>query len=66
MYTWVAERNVTKFVGDIAPLISRLSTNGGPTSTDHLGYVAFGSEALYAFNNVTFYVPELQIDLTSQ
>lgn len=65
VYTWVAQGNTTEFVGDIEPLITTLADHGGPTSADYLGYVAFGSEALYSTQNVTFAVPSLSIDLTT-
>jgi len=63
VHTWVADKNATRFNGNIAPLITRLSANGGPKATDHLGYVAFGSEALYSPQNMTFYVPKLQLEV---
>ena len=65
VYTWVAQSNTTEFVGDIAPLINSLSTHGGPTTADYLGYVAFGSEALWSTTNVTFAVRELNLDLVT-
>lgn len=65
VYTWVAQGNTTEFFGDVEPLISTLAQHGGPTSTDYLGYVAFGSEALYSTQNVTFAVPSLSIDLVT-
>jgi hypothetical protein len=66
VHTWVADKNATSFKGDISPLITRLAKSGGPSGTDHLGYVAFGSEALYSSQNMTFYVPQLQLDLESK
>ena len=63
VFTWVAHGNTTKFDADIYPLLDQLSQFGGPVKTDHLGYVAFGSEALYSLQNVTFAVPDLQMDL---
>ena len=66
VFTWVAQGNTTEFRGDIAPLITTLSQHGGPTSADYLGYVAFGSEALYSSTNVTFAVHSLNIDLETR
>ncbi|KAF2459007.1 concanavalin A-like lectin/glucanase domain-containing protein [Lineolata rhizophorae] len=63
--TWLADRNTTDFIGDIGPLIHELKHHTGPDASDHLGYVAFGSEALYSFENVTFYVPRLAMDIDS-
>ena len=63
VFTWVAQGNTTEFVGDISPLINTLSSRQGPAETDYLGYVAFGSEALYCTQNVTFSVPHLEMDI---
>jgi hypothetical protein len=63
VFTWVAHGNTTSFNADIYPLLGELSQFGGPAQTDHLGYVAFGSEALYSLQNVTFAVPGLEMDL---
>jgi hypothetical protein len=65
VFTWVAHGNTTTFDADIYPLLAKLSQFGGPVPSDHLGYVAFGSEALYSLQNVTFAVPDLQMDLVS-
>jgi len=65
VFTWVAGDNTTTFTGDLAPLVSKLSNNSGPVDDDYLGYVAFGSEALYSFENVTFYVPVLDMDIVT-
>jgi hypothetical protein len=63
VFTWVAHGNTTSFNADIYPLLGELSQFGGPAQTDHLGYMAFGSEALYSLQNVTFAVPGLEMDL---
>ena len=65
VFTWVAHGNTTSFDADIYPLLGQLGQFGGPSQTDHLGYVAFGSEALYSLQNVTFAVPGLVMDLTT-
>ena len=65
VFTWVASTNTTDFEGDITPLFTGLSTYGGPTSTDHLGYIAFGSETLYADDVVTFTVSTFDLDLVT-
>ncbi len=45
--TWAATTPVPNFVGDIGFLLQQDMTSfGGPTQNDYLGYVAFGSEAL--------------------
>jgi hypothetical protein len=64
VFTWIAEKNMTRFVGDISKLIDTLSTHTGPQSNEYLGYVAFGSETLWAPKNMTFSVPELSFDIT--
>ena len=65
VFTWVAHGNTTSFHADIYPLLGELEQFGGPSQTDHLGYVAFGSEALYSLQNVTFAVPGLVMDLAT-
>ena len=65
VFTWVAHGNTTSFNADISPLIAELSQFGGPALSDSLGYVAFGSEALYSLQNVTFAVPHLAMDVTT-
>ncbi|KAK5119297.1 hypothetical protein LTR85_007653 [Meristemomyces frigidus] len=62
--TWLADQNTTDFTGNLGPLLRNLSSYTGPTSDDYLGYVAFGSEALYSNRNVTFYVPKLAIEVS--
>lgn len=64
VHTWVAERNTTSFSGDILPLLDRLAENDGPDAGAYIGYLAFGTEALYSFENVTFYCPTLEMDIT--
>ena len=63
--TWVASETTEKFHGDLAPLVTKLTTLSGnyPTESDYLGYMGLGSEALYATNSTTFYVPMLSIDI---
>jgi hypothetical protein len=62
--TWSAAAPVTNFVGDIAPLIQQdFSAFNGPSQNDHLGYVAFGSEALSSSSNITLSVPHLQMEV---
>ncbi|KIW03385.1 uncharacterized protein PV09_05592 [Verruconis gallopava] len=63
VWTWVATTTTNRFVGDISPLITELSAQSGPTGTDYLGYIGFGSEAYWSPQNVTFSVPELYIDV---
>jgi hypothetical protein len=65
VFTWVAHGNTTSFNGDIYPLLAEIQQFGGPVQTDNLGYVAFGSEALYSLQNVTFAVPDLAMDITT-
>lgn len=55
-----------RFVGDIYQLITDLYSLPGhlyPSSEDYLGIFSFGTEALYSDANVTFWVPELSIDI---
>jgi hypothetical protein len=63
VFTWVAAQNTTEFVGDIYPLVDKLADNAGPDDSAYLGYFAFGSEALYSFENVTFSCPRLELDV---
>lgn len=65
VFTWMAAANATDFKGDVYPMISDLSNYDGPTGADHLGYIAFGSEALYATGVVTFEVNSLSFDLVT-
>lgn len=62
--TWVASTDVDNFTGDLVPLLQSLSSVGGPSATDYLGYLAFGSEALSASSNVTFIVSDLKLAVT--
>jgi Glycosyl hydrolase family 12 len=65
--TWAAAAPVTDFVGNIAPLLQQdLSSFGGPTTSDYLGYVAFGSEALSAASNITLSVPRLSMQVIAK
>lgn len=61
--TWLANDNVTEFTGNVGPLVRDLEQYTGPKDSDYLGYVAFGTETLYADTNATFYVPTLEIDV---
>lgn len=61
--TWVASGTVPNLVADIGPLLQGLTGLGGPTVNDYLGYLAFGSEALDAGTNVTFYNPHLSMEV---
>ena len=66
MYTWVASEDTEQFTGDISPLITALTSKTGtryPTTSDFMGVFGFGSEAYYADQNVTFYVPKLEVDI---
>lgn len=63
--TWVAQGTVQSFHADIGPLLQGLTGLGGPTVNDHLGYLAFGSEALSASTNITFYNPSLSMEIVS-
>jgi hypothetical protein len=63
VWTWVAATTTNRFVGDIRPILTELAGQNGPTGSDYLGYVSFGSEAYYSPQNVTFSVPELSIDI---
>ncbi|KUL87392.1 hypothetical protein ZTR_04734 [Talaromyces verruculosus] len=66
VYTWVASEDTTSFTGDISPLITALTSKTGtryPSTSDYMGIFGFGSEAYYADQNVTFYVPKLDVDI---
>ncbi|KAL2432528.1 hypothetical protein ABEF95_012329 [Exophiala dermatitidis] len=61
--TWVASGTVQDFYADVGPLLQGLTGLGGPTVNDYLGYMAFGSEALYVESNVTFYNSHLSMEV---
>ena len=64
--TWSATTIVENFIGDIAPLVTRVGQLGLPNSpsTDHyLGYMGLGSEALWTPQAVTFDVSYLSMDV---
>jgi hypothetical protein len=61
--TWVSSGTVQNFYADIGPLLQGLTGIGGPTTEDYLGYMAFGSEALSATQNVTLYNPVLNMEV---
>lgn len=66
--TWSASETTDNFNGNLLPLITKLFTLGNanfPSATDYLGYFAFGSEAYYSNDFVTFAVPHLAIDVTT-
>ncbi|CAK7226184.1 hypothetical protein SEUCBS140593_006155 [Sporothrix eucalyptigena] len=66
--TWLASETTDDFNGDLLPLITKLFTLDNanfPSETDYLGYFAFGSEAYYSDDFVTFTVPHLSIDVTT-
>jgi hypothetical protein len=56
MFSSMAPENLTHFVGDISPLVRTLAFHGGPTVSDYLGVIGFGTEAFHfdGHNNVTF------------
>ncbi len=64
--TWVASKTTDSFTGDLLPLVTKLFTldnNEYPTETDYLGYLAFGSEAYYSQQFVTFTAEHFSIDV---
>lgn len=64
--TWSATQAVENFVGDIAPLITGIASLGRadfPSSSDYLGYMGLGSEALWSPQSVTFDVNYLSMDV---
>ncbi|OAA54359.1 xyloglucan-specific endoglucanase [Niveomyces insectorum RCEF 264] len=66
--TWLASETTDTFSGDLRPLLTKLFTLNEatyPSETDYLGYFAFGSEAYYSNDFVTFSVPHLSIDVTT-
>lgn len=66
VFTWLASETTEVFAGDIAPLISKLSSLPAvkfPASTLFLGHFGMGSEAFSANVNVTFSMPRLSIDI---
>lgn len=65
VFTWLADANTTAFTGDVFPLVDKLAASGGPDTSAYLGYFAFGTEALYSFENVTFYCPSLTMSIVT-
>ena len=65
VFTWLAQGNTTDFTGDIGELITQLGSHGGPIGSDHLGYMAFGTEALYTHDEVTFSLSDFSLDLVT-
>ncbi|KIW19740.1 hypothetical protein PV08_00314 [Exophiala spinifera] len=63
--TWVAAGTVQSISADFKPLLEDLTAVGGPSTTDYLGYLAFGSEALWSTTNVTFSNPVLSMDIVT-
>ncbi|KZL69398.1 xyloglucan-specific endoglucanase [Colletotrichum incanum] len=64
--TWKATATVEHFVGDLAPLVTKLTSMNRanfPTSATYLGYMGLGSEALSATKVVTFRVPTLTMEI---
>lgn len=64
--TWEAATTTETFVGDIAPLLTKLDTvaKANFTSTGlFMGHLGMGSEAFSAKNNVTFSMPLLSVDI---
>lgn len=64
--TWSATTPVENFIGDIAPLVTRIAAIGRadfPSSNDYLGYMGLGSEALWTPQKVTFDVSYLSMDV---
>lgn len=64
--TWVASETTDTFTGDIYPLIADLYSLAGPlypSSSDYMGVFQFGTEAYSSSTNVTFWCPELYIDI---
>ncbi|KAK6383579.1 uncharacterized protein PV06_01020 [Exophiala oligosperma] len=64
--TWVASGMVQSISADFKPLLEDLTSVGGPSTTDYLGYLAFGSEALWSSQNVTFSNPTLNMDIVTR
>ncbi|PVH74253.1 glycoside hydrolase family 12 protein [Cadophora sp. DSE1049] len=64
--TWVASATTETFVGDIAPLLTKLDTVTQANFTGaglYMGHLGMGTEAFSATNNVTFSMPVLSIDI---
>jgi hypothetical protein len=66
--TWYAAETVEAFTGDIAPLLTQLSSIANinsPAGSSYLGSLGLGSETFSSNVNVTFSVPSLSIDIQS-
>jgi hypothetical protein len=64
--TWVATGTVQDFTADLSPLLQGLAAVDGPSESDYLGYMAFGSEVLSSGTNVTFYNPSLSMAVVAK
>ncbi|KAM5341762.1 hypothetical protein ACJ41O_014793 [Fusarium nematophilum] len=66
--TWYVDEPVTKFKGDLAPLVEKIldmDNTNYPSASDYMGYMSWGTEAYYANSMVTFDVPSLSIDVVT-
>ena len=67
VFTWLANGNATEFQGNVAPLVSRLARfPTGPQPAEYIGYMSFGTETLYANDNVTFANDHLEIKVNGK
>ena len=68
MLSWVATKHAYTFKASLSEFMEAIYKENNPdypSSTDYLGYVAFGQEAYSATNNVTFSVPKLRVDIST-
>lgn len=64
--SWVAQTTTEKFTGDIAPLVTALTTIPGvtfPFADLYMGHLGLGSEAFSSAVNITLSMPKLEIDI---
>jgi hypothetical protein len=69
VFTWYTETPLHKYNGDLMLLLDILLAKDDsdyPRSSDYIGYMSLGSEALSANKTVTFHVPKLAIDVQTK
>ena len=63
VFSWVADKNMTSFNGDLSPSIEYLWRHGLIRANNYLGILQFGTETLHATSNVTFTASKVDMDI---
>lgn len=66
VFSWLPSSNLTSFSADISSLVRAVTEHGGPNTTDYLGVIQFGTEALHTNDaaNVTFTAKSVAMSFT--